>query len=95
MELFITSSVSCAICLLLFWVILPLVLPRLVTSFNEGLTSLEIKVSLTYNYLIITIIKHVIHQRRKQGKEMTVADVKRCRLGNISIVEAKDILSDK
>ena len=52
----------------------------------------------TYNqitHLLITSVKDVIYQKRKQGKEMTIADVKRCVLKNLSILKAREILLNK
>ena len=39
-------------------------------------------------HLLITSVKDVIYQKIKQGKEMTIADVKRCLLKNLSILKA-------
>ena len=43
-------------------------------------------------HLLITSVKDVIYQKRKQGKEMAIADVKRCLLNNLSILKAREIL---
>ena len=49
----------------------------------------------TITHLLITSVKDVIYQKRKQGKEMAIADVKRCLLKNLSILKAREILFKK
>ena len=46
-------------------------------------------------HLHITSVKDVIYQKRKQGKEMTIADVKRCIFKNLSILKAREILLNR
>ena len=43
--------------------------------------------------LIISSVKDVIYQKRKEGKEMLIVDVKRCLLKNLNVVKAREILS--
>ena len=42
--------------------------------------------------LLITSVKDVIYQKRRQGKEMIIADIKRCLLKNLSILKSREIL---
>ena len=46
-------------------------------------------------HLLITSVKDRIHQKRKQGKEMTIANVKRCLLKNLSILKGREIILNK
>ena len=44
--------------------------------------------------LLIISVKDVIYQKRKEGKTMSIIDVKRSLLKNLSIVKLKDVLQD-
>ena len=44
------------------------------------------------NVLILSV-KDVIYQKRKVGKEMTLSEVKKCLLKNLSILKSKEIVS--
>ena len=44
--------------------------------------------------IIITSVKDVIYQKRKEGKNMQITDVKRCLLKNLNIIRAKAIQLD-
>ena len=44
--------------------------------------------------LLIISVKDVIYQKRKEGKRMSIFDVKRCLLKNFSIIKLKDIIQD-
>ena len=44
--------------------------------------------------MIIISVKDVIYQKRKEGKEMGITDVKQCLQKNFRVLKAKEILSD-
>ena len=44
--------------------------------------------------MIIISVKDVIYQKRKEGKEMVITDVKQCLQKNLRVQKAKEILSD-
>ena len=44
--------------------------------------------------LIIISVKDVIYQKRKTGTEMTIIDVKKCLLKNLSITKEKCIMTN-
>ena len=46
-------------------------------------------------HLLNASVKDVIYQRRIQGKEMKIADVKRCLSKNLSILKAREISLNK
>ena len=37
-------------------------------------------------------VKDVIYQKRKEGKEMVISDVKKCLLKNLNIIKSKDVV---
>ena len=45
--------------------------------------------------LLIISVKDVVYQKRKQGKEMTIADVKGCLLKKMNITKTRYILLKK
>ena len=47
-------------------------------------------------HLIIFSVKDVIlaNQKRKEGKEMVISDVKKCLLKNVNIINSKDVVLD-
>ena len=44
--------------------------------------------------MIIMSVKDVIYQKRKEGKEMVITDVKQCLQKNLRVQKAKEILTD-
>ena len=44
--------------------------------------------------MIIVSVKDVIYQKRKEGKEMVITDVKQCLQKNLRVQKAKEILTD-
>ena len=44
--------------------------------------------------MIIISVKDVIYQKRKEGKEMVITDVKQCLQKNLRVQKSKEILSD-
>ena len=45
-------------------------------------------------HLIIISVKDFIYQKRKDGKEMVISDVKKCLLKNLNIIKSKDVVLD-
>ena len=45
--------------------------------------------------IIIISVKDVIYQKRKTGSKMTVLDVKRCLLKNLSVLKSRDVMIGK
>ena len=44
--------------------------------------------------LIIISVKDVIYQKRRNGKEIMITDVKKCLLKNLNVIKAKETFSD-